>query len=47
MEKIILTNMVLLDTENGVLKKNCQVLIEGNKILEVKNGIIVAVRRIN
>ena len=38
MEKKILTNFDLLDTEKGVLKNNYQILIEGNKITEVKKG---------
>jgi len=40
MEKKILTNFDLLDTEKGVLKNNYQILIEGNKITEVKKGQI-------
>ena len=40
MERKILTNFDLLDTEKGVLKNNYQILIEGNKITEVKKGQI-------
>ena len=40
MEKLILSNMSLLDTENGILLKNYQVLIEGEKISSVQNGEI-------
>ena len=32
--------MSLLDTENGILLKNYQVLIDGDKISSVQNGEI-------
>jgi len=37
---MILTNFALLDTEKGILRNNFQIMIEGNKIKEVKKGKI-------
>ena len=40
MGKYIFSNHALLDTKEGVLKSGFQVLVEDNRIVEVKNGQI-------
>ena len=42
MGKYIFNNHALLDTKEGVLKSGFQVLVEGNRIVEVKKGQIIS-----